>query len=169
VAEGAEEAASPASEQSQGAWKRTKTRLRALSAALVSCRGAAGADDPLDLVHGVVLSVDRQNRRILCEVDRVDGSLHFGRNADRLTVGIHCAGAERIIVVRPKLAVVAAAVPSEILITRIDREGAGIGGLVGRILDRDGGVAGLVTLRVQEALPLLSGAVEPSTTTVEPT
>ncbi|HEY6701100.1 MAG TPA: hypothetical protein VI137_09870 [Pseudolabrys sp.] len=107
---------------------------------------------------------DRQLRRILREIDRIHDRLHLGRNGNRLLVGIYRGGGERIGAVGPDAAVIAVTVPGVILRAGVDRKGAGVESLIVIVA-----VDGLVTLRLQLAVPPVSCAVEPSTTTVAPT
>src|SRR3972149_7828376 len=80
-------------------------RARANAASPGGCRAGAGpparkpssrpcawalrsARDALDFVEREALTADRQDRRILREVDRIDDALDFGRHRDRLAAGV---------------------------------------------------------------------------------
>jgi hypothetical protein len=89
-------------------------------------RASAGvAHHRLDLVERNILAGDRQKRRVLREIDRIDGGFNLGRDRDRLAVGVLGGDGDRVVATRPEGAVVAATVPDELLVARIDGVGAG--------------------------------------------
>src|SRR4051794_5870747 len=92
----------------------------------------AWTHDVLDLVDREVRPADRQRRRSRAEIDAVDGTLHGGGDRDRVAAGVLRADRHFVIAVRPLRAVVALAVPIEVLLPGIEREGARIGKIAGR-------------------------------------
>ena len=102
-----------------------------------SCRQGSGRDDLLQLIDGVVLSIDGQKRWGLREIDRIHLGLNLRRDRRGLAAGVGRGRRHRVGAVRPQGAVIAVAVPDEILGAGIDSKRAGIGGLTGRVLDGD--------------------------------
>src|SRR6266851_9127519 len=102
-------------------------------------RGLVG--DALDLVDRVVLAVDRQQRRRLGEIDRIDHALYLGRDSHGIACGVGCGGGQLVFAVRPLRAVVAFAAPGEgLIVAGVDGVAAGEDGLAGAVGDRDGDV-----------------------------
>src|SRR5271169_6972016 len=71
----------------------------------------AAAVDRLDRADRVVLSADRDLRRVLADIDRADGALHLRGNGDRLAVGAGGVDRQGVVAVRPSDAVIALAIP----------------------------------------------------------
>src|ERR1700688_3738600 len=91
------------------------------------CRSAR---DALDLADRVGLAVDRQQRRRLGEVDRIDHALDLGADGHRIAGGIGCGRGQLVLAIRPLRAVVASAVPGEgLVVAGVDGVAAGEDGL----------------------------------------
>src|SRR5258708_29177128 len=98
--------------------------------------------DALDLVDRVVLAVDRQQRRRLGEIDRIDHALYLGRDSDGIGRAVGRGRGELVPAIRPLRAVVASAAPGEgLIVAGVDGVAAVEDGLAGAVGARDGDVA----------------------------
>src|SRR5713226_3135657 len=96
------------------------------------------ARDALDLVDGVVLTVDRQQWGRLGEIDRTDHAHYLGGDGHGIARAVRCLSGQRVLAIRPLRAVIALAVPAEGLAgAGVDRVAAGEDGLSGTVGDGD--------------------------------
>src|SRR5215469_5119107 len=82
--------------------------------------------DAFDLVHGVGLAVDGQQRRRLGEVDGAYCSHHLGADAYGFARAVGCGRGQLVLAVRQLFAIAALAVPDErLIVAGVDRKRAG--------------------------------------------
>src|ERR1700731_1405524 len=90
------------------------------------------ADDALDLADRVILAVDRQQRRRLGEVDRIDHALNLRGYGHRIARAVGGGRGQLVLAVRPLRAVIAFAVPGEgLILPGLDGVAVAVDGLPG--------------------------------------
>src|SRR5713226_7919179 len=96
------------------------------------------ARDALDLVDGVVLTVDRQQWGRLGEIHRTDHAQYFGGDSHRIARAVGSCGGQLVVAIWPLRAVVTLAVPVEgLIVAGSDGVVAGEDGLPGAVGDGD--------------------------------
>src|SRR5215216_2352389 len=103
---------------------------------------------PLDLVGGVGLAADRQQRRGGAEIDRIDNALDLGGDRHVVAGAVLAGGGQGVSAGRPLDAIVTLAIPDETGTALFQVIGPGIGGLARRIRDRDRRAGVLVGMKI---------------------
>src|ERR1700688_4002085 len=102
------------------------------------CRSAR---DALDLADRIILAVDRQQRRRLGEVDRIDHALNLRGYGHRIARAVGGGRGQLVLAVRPLRAVIAFAVPGEgLVLPGLDGVAVAVDGLPGAAGDGDADV-----------------------------
>src|SRR5215218_4504959 len=91
--------------------------------------GGARTDYPLDLVGGVALAADRQQRRRGAEVNGIDNALDLGGDRHVVAGAVLAGGGQGVSAGRPLHTFIALAIPDKTGIALLQRIRPGIGGL----------------------------------------